>query len=87
MYNSFYTGEVFSPQFSFCVEARMMQVECTPEAIAALHYERYHHPHPRVQRKMDVFLLKSHGLSHKKIACITRVSVLGCLKAPSREPF
>jgi len=53
----------------------MMQVECTPEAIAALHHARYHHPHPRVQPKMDVFLLKSYGLSHKKIACITRVSV------------
>ena len=53
----------------------MIQVEFTPEAIAALHYERYHHPHPRVQRKMDVLLLKSNGLSHKHIALITRVSV------------
>jgi len=53
----------------------MIDVECTPEAIAALHHERYHHPHPRVQRKMDVLLLKSNGLSHKQIARITRVSV------------
>jgi len=53
----------------------MIQLEFTPEAIAALHHERYHHPHPRVQRKMEVLLLKSNGLSHKKIAHITRVSV------------
>lgn len=53
----------------------MIQLEFTPEAIAALHHERYHHPHPRVQRKMDVLLLKSNGLSHKQIARITRVSV------------
>jgi transcriptional regulator with XRE-family HTH domain len=53
----------------------MIQLEFTPEAIAALHHKRYHHPHPRVQRKMDVLLLKSNGLSHKQIASITRVSV------------
>ena len=75
MYNSFYLAEVFFRQSLYYVEAHMIQVEFTPEAIAALHHERYHHPHPRVQRKMDVLLLKSHGLSHKKIARITRVSV------------
>ena len=53
----------------------MIQLEFTPEAIAALHHARYHHPHPRVQRKMDVLLLKSNGLSHKQIARIARVSV------------
>lgn len=53
----------------------MIQPVFTPEAIAALHHERYHHPHPRVQRKMEVLLLKSNGLSHKHIARITRVSV------------
>jgi len=55
-YNSFYLAEVFSPQSLFGVEARMIQLEFTPEAIAALHHERYHHPHPRVQRKMEVLL-------------------------------
>ena len=74
-YNGVSLVEVFSLQFLFCVEARMIQVEFTPEAIAALPHERYHHPHPRVQRKMDVLLLKSNGLSHKHIARITRVSV------------
>jgi DNA-binding NarL/FixJ family response regulator len=74
-YNGVYLAKVFSPQSLFRVEARMIQLEFTPEAIAALHHERYHHPHPRVQRKMDVLLLKSHGRSHKQIASITRVSV------------
>lgn len=68
-------AEVFSLQSLFRVEARMIHLEFTPEAITALHHERFHHPHPRVQRKMDVLLLKSNGLSHKKIARITRVSV------------
>jgi transposase len=53
----------------------MIQLEFTPEAITALHHERFHHPHPRVQRKMEVLLLKSNGLSHQQIARITRVSV------------
>ena len=52
----------------------MMQLECTPEARAAWHHARYHHPHPRVQRKRDVVLLQSHGRSHKQIARIARVS-------------
>jgi transposase len=53
----------------------MIQLECTPEAIEALHHERYHHPHPRVQRKMEAVWLKSQGLSHKDIARLTKVSV------------
>lgn len=53
----------------------MIQLEFTPEAIEALHHERYHHPHPRVQRKMEAVWLKSQGLSHKEIARLTRVSI------------
>ena len=37
----------------------------------ALHYERYHHPHPRVQRKMEALWLKSQGESHQRIAQLT----------------
>ena len=37
----------------------------------ALNYERYHHPHPRVQRKMEALWLKSHGESHQRIAQLT----------------
>ena len=34
----------------------------------AFNYERYHHPDPRVQRKMEVLWLKSHGLDTPTIA-------------------
>jgi len=34
---------------------------------AALNYERYNHPHPFVQRKMEVLWLKSQGMKHKDI--------------------
>jgi transposase len=53
----------------------MIQLQFTPETIAALHQARYHHPHPRVQRKMEALWLKSQGLSHKEIARLTNVSV------------
>lgn len=53
----------------------MIQLEFTPEAIEALQHERYHPPHPRVQRKMEAVWLKSQGLSHKEIARLTRVSI------------
>jgi transposase len=53
----------------------MIQLQFTPEAIEALHHERYYHPHPRVQRKMDAVWLKSQGLSHQEIARLTKVSV------------
>jgi transposase len=33
-----------------------------------LHYQRYHHPHPRVQMKMEALLLKAKGLPHHQIA-------------------
>lgn len=39
-----------------------------------LHYERFHYPDPRVQLKMEVLYLKSHGLAHPEIARLTCVS-------------
>jgi transposase len=36
--------------------------------------DRYHHPDPRVQRKLEVLWLKSHGLSHDQIAAYADVS-------------
>lgn len=53
----------------------MIKIEFTEEDIQALNYERYHYPHPRVQRKMEALWLKSQGLSHKEIARLTGVSV------------
>ena len=53
----------------------MIKIEFTEETIQVLNYERYHYPHPRVQRKMEALWLKSQGLSHKKIAQLTGISV------------
>ena len=50
------------------------QLEFTPEIIAALNYERYHHPVPLVQRRMEVLWLKSHGLAHELIAKLGGIS-------------
>ena len=52
----------------------MIQIDLNDEDIKALRYERYHHPHPRVQRKMEALLLKSQGLSHRQICKITGIS-------------
>src|SRR4051794_41007681 len=40
---------------------------------APAHY-RFHHPEPRVQRKVEVLWLKSHGLGHDQIAAYADVS-------------
>lgn len=50
------------------------QLEFTPEIQKSLNYERYHHPVPLVQRRMEVLWLKSHGLAHALIATLANVS-------------
>jgi transposase len=50
------------------------QLSFTPEVIAALNYERFHHPVPLVQRRMEVLWLKSHGLPHTQIAELGNIS-------------
>ncbi len=50
--------------------------EFTDEEIKQLRYERYHHSHPLVQRKMEALLLKAQELSHKQIGKIVGVSQL-----------
>lgn len=35
--------------------------------------ERYYHPNPRVQRRMEILWLKSHGETHERIAELTGV--------------
>jgi transposase len=51
----------------------MIQIQFSEDDIKALDYERYNHPHPRVQRKMEALWLKSQGLSHREIAKLTGV--------------
>ena len=46
----------------------MIRIDFTDEEIAALNFERYHYPDPRVQKKFEVLWLKCQGLSHETIA-------------------
>jgi len=52
----------------------MIEIEFTPEEIDALEYERYHHPDPKVQRKMEALYLKSQGIEHQEICRLVRIS-------------
>ncbi len=52
----------------------MVHIEFTDEQIEQLRYERFNHPHPRVQLKMEALLLKSQNLPHIMIAKIIGVS-------------
>jgi transposase len=52
----------------------MIHIDFTPEQIDALYHERLHHPHPRVQLKMEAVYLKSQGLPHREICRLVRVS-------------
>ena len=53
----------------------MITLKFTEEEKEALNYERYHHPDPRVQRKMEALWLKSQEESHQRIAQLTGVTV------------
>ncbi len=52
----------------------LIKLTFTAEDIEQLHYERFHHPHPRVQRKMEALYLKSQGYPHWEIAQLIRVT-------------
>src|SRR5262249_45908608 len=43
--------------------------------LKAIDADRYHHPHPHVQRKMEVLWLQSHDLPHRQIASLAGVSL------------
>jgi hypothetical protein len=44
----------------------VITIHFTETEIKQLREERYHHPHPRVQRKMEVLLLKT-----QRVGCIS----------------
>ena len=46
----------------------MIKLTFSVADIEALHDQRFDHPHPRVQRKMEALYLKSQGLAHGQIA-------------------
>lgn len=52
----------------------MIQIKFSEKDIEIFQYERFHHPHPHVMRKMEVLFLKSLGLSHTLICLIAGVS-------------
>ena len=52
----------------------MIKIEFTPEEIDALENERYHHPDPKVQKKMEALYLKSQGIAHQEICRLCRIS-------------
>ena len=55
-------------------EVTMRRFTLTAEDLDAIRHARYHHPHPRVQQKMEVLWLKSQGLTHEAIARLADVS-------------
>jgi len=52
----------------------MIKIEFTTEEIDALERERYQHPDPKVQKKMEAVYLKSQGLEHQEICRLCRIS-------------
>jgi transposase len=52
----------------------MIKIDFSEEEIEALKYERFNHPHPRVQLKMEALLLKSQKIPHKQICQVTGIS-------------
>jgi len=52
----------------------MLKLEFSTEEIAALHYERFHHPHPRVQLRMEAVYLKSQQLPHQEICRLAGIT-------------
>lgn len=53
---------------------KMIAIEFTEAHKQSLHYERFYHPHPRVQKKMEALWLKSQGLPHREITKLTGIS-------------
>jgi transposase len=52
----------------------MIKIEFSEEDKAELQYERFHHPHPRVQMKMEALWLKSQGVAHHVITQLVGIS-------------
>jgi transposase len=55
-------------------QAAMREFVFSEEVLAEIRHDRYHHPHPRVQRRMEILWLKSQGLIHAEIAVLADVS-------------
>lgn len=51
-----------------------IQLELTQEILKEIHYHRYNHPAPLVQRRMEAIWLKGHNLPHAQIAELVGVT-------------
>jgi len=52
-------------------EVYMIHLNFSDEDIKVLHRERYYYPDPKVQRRMEILVLKAHGLPHHQIQKIS----------------
>ena len=52
----------------------MAEVVFSIEDIEKLFHERFSHPHPMIQKRLEALYLKSQGVSHKKICSLLRIS-------------
>ena len=62
----------------------MRQITLSEADVQAVAYDRYHHPDPRVQRRVEILWLKHHGERHDRIAALagcSRSTVQRTLKA------
>jgi transposase len=55
-------------------DPRMLQLAFSEADQRALHYDRYHHPHPRVQQRLEALWLKSQGFPHHQIAQLCAIA-------------
>ena len=51
-----------------------IQLQLTPEILKEIHYHRYNHPAPLVQRRMEALWLKGYSLAHAQIAELVGVT-------------
>jgi len=54
--------------------ARMRQFEFSRDVLAEIERDRFSHPDPLVQRRMEVLWLKAHGETHARIAELAGLS-------------
>jgi transposase len=52
----------------------MLKLEFSTEEVEALRYWRFHHPHPHVQRKMEIVHLRSQKLENEQIQQLCGIS-------------
>src|SRR5262249_47675118 len=49
-------------------QVAMRRFDFSEDTLVEIRHDRFHHPHPHVQRKMEVLWLKAQGLTHAEIA-------------------